>query len=247
MKAQPKSEEELLQEMQEALIAYPTLPLSQLRQIVPGRSARIAAAYYTLVSPEEHKKRKTFLKQQMQKEHLENVLPKGLLTYIENISLSLEEIAKTLKVRPATLRQYIQEQIGETEFQRISGLKRSYQKTKVTPKCRIVTPKSCIEKYVDHHGYILVPTPCWMKRENKYSYEHQVVILKQLGLEELPAGWVVHHINGDKTDNRTDNLALMTVAGHTIHHAGCIHPLSKLTMWEYEEFMIWKSQKITAI
>ena len=163
MKAQPKSEEELLQEMQEALIAYPTLPLSQLRQIVPGRSARIAAAYYTLVSPEEHKKRKTFLKQQMQKEHLENVLPKGLLTYIENISLSLEEIAKTLKVRPATLRQYIQEQIGETEFQRISGLKRSYQKTKVTPKCRIVTPKSCTEKYVDHHGYILVPTPCWMK------------------------------------------------------------------------------------
>jgi len=247
MKANPKSDKELLIEMQTALVAYPNLPLAQLRTMLHGRSSRIAQAYHSLVSPAENTRRRTFTKAQQQKQHYKEALPKGLTLYTENISIGIEKAAKQIKVRPIALSQYIKQELGEEQFNKISALKRSYQKTLKVPQTRVVSPKIHTEKYVDPHGYILVPTPCWMERENKYSLEHQVVILQAIGLPALPTGWVVHHINEDKTDNRIENLALMTQQGHTSHHQKHTHPLSKLTMWEYEEFMIWKSKQTTAI
>lgn len=246
MKTKPVSDEELLQEMQAALTNYPNLSLSQIRTIVKGRSSRIAKAYHSLVTPEENKRRKTFVKAQRQQKYLEENLLKGLNDYVNNIELSLEEVAKQIKIRPATLSQYIKQELGEKKFSKISAIKRSYQRHLLNPKTRVVSPRPNTKKYVDPKGYVLVPTPCWMKRENKYSYEHQVVMLEALKMDSLPKGWIVHHINEDKTDNRLDNLALMTQQGHTAHHQGNSHPLSKLTMWEYEEFMTWKSRQTTA-
>ena len=52
-----------------------------------------------------------------------------------------------------------------------------------------------------------------------------------LGLESLPERLSVHHINKDKTDNRLDNLALVTSAGHQKLHA-CTPPSPKSTLWE---------------
>ena len=53
---------------------------------------------------------------------------------------------------------------------------------------------------------------------NKKRYVHRMVMEEQLGRPLMP-NEAVHHINGDKTDNRIENLVLMTNAEHKSHHA----------------------------
>ena len=43
--------------------------------------------------------------------------------------------------------------------------------------------------------------------------------MEELLGEKLPPDMVVHHINGNKTDNRPENLEIMTRAEHTRLHA----------------------------
>lgn len=48
------------------------------------------------------------------------------------------------------------------------------------------------------------------------EYEHRLVWMKYHG--PIPEGMEVHHINGDMSDNRIENLELMTAAEHNRLH-----------------------------
>ena len=55
-------------------------------------------------------------------------------------------------------------------------------------------------------------------RENGYAPEHRVKASKKLGRQLLPDE-VVHHIDGNKKNNRSKNLQVMTSKQHWhVHH-----------------------------
>lgn len=71
-------------------------------------------------------------------------------------------------------------------------------------------------RYVNQEGYVcvLLPGP----GRSRYKLEHRLVMEQYIG-RPLTPGEVVHHRNGDKQDNRIENLELTTNAAHSAFHA----------------------------
>lgn len=67
-------------------------------------------------------------------------------------------------------------------------------------------------RWLSEKGYWMV-----FDGPGRRRYEHIVIAEKALG-RRLKRGEVVHHINGDKTDNRNTNLLICTSSYHAALH-----------------------------
>lgn len=65
---------------------------------------------------------------------------------------------------------------------------------------------------IDDRGYVRISV------DGGYRYEHRMVMERILG-RELDYNETVHHINGDKQDNRPENLEVLSRAEHAGHHS----------------------------
>lgn len=71
---------------------------------------------------------------------------------------------------------------------------------------------------VASNGYVLVRrTGHPLADVRGYVYEHRLVAYELLG-RPLQRDERVHHINGDRTDNRPENVEVVSTAGHAARH-----------------------------
>jgi hypothetical protein len=107
------------------------------------------------------------------------------------------------------------------------GRKRSGKIIKQCPACsaefqvrpsskQIYCSRSCASKtkggiIVDKQGYRK------LRKQGEYVFEHRFVVEEELN-RPLLSYQVVHHINGNKADNRLENLKVMTRANHQKLH-----------------------------
>lgn len=132
-----------------------------------------------------------------------------LIDEYENKQISLRQIANELDTSYTCLCSYFIKYsipLRETAF----------AKSIATQKER--HPRWQGGKHVCNNGYIEVYCPEHPRaKSRKYVYEHILVMEKHLG-RYLTPNEVVHHINEIKTDNRLENLQLMTNSDHIALH-----------------------------
>ena len=75
------------------------------------------------------------------------------------------------------------------------------------------------ERMVNADGYVKlrVGVEHPLADPNGYAYEHLVVWVSA-GNDRPPPGWMLHHRNEVKGDNRIGNLELITISDHNRHH-----------------------------
>ena len=76
-------------------------------------------------------------------------------------------------------------------------------------------------KHTNPDGYVLVYSQKWSLRKSKQEIQHRVVMQESLG-RRLEKHETVHHINGDRADNRIENLQVRSGR----HGKGVIHKCS---------------------
>lgn len=70
----------------------------------------------------------------------------------------------------------------------------------------------------DHKGYLTIVTPTWYSKDSRRIYFHHFIWASYHRLSRVPKGMVIHHLDGDKTNNSPLNLLLCTSSEHA-----CIH------------------------
>ncbi len=142
---------------------------------------------------------------------------------IEDTDLTLQQIADECDVTWAQVQYYVARHYSK-QFRKERKAK-CYSNSKLGDKNPMKNKTgenhpNYIGDISDGKGYRIQLKPEWYtgRKGSKHVFVHTLVMCDELGLTELPAGFVVHHIDGDKTNNSLNNLALLTNGAHTRLH-----------------------------
>lgn len=92
-------------------------------------------------------------------------------------------------------------------------------KNPMTGRTREAHPRY-VGEVSDGKGYIMVLKPDWYtgRKGSRHVFKHHVVMCEALGLTSIPAGFSVHHIDHNPTNNNLTNLALLSNGAHSRLH-----------------------------
>lgn len=72
----------------------------------------------------------------------------------------------------------------------------------------------------DNKGYLMRLKPLWYtgRKNSKHVFEHSIIVCENLGLSEVPKGWVVHHCDFNPLNNSFGNLVMLLMGDHSRLH-----------------------------
>jgi hypothetical protein len=146
-----------------------------------------------------------------------------LVDLYEHTDTTIVEIAKEIGSSTGPVQRYIVAHY--TEDERYERKTRTYGNSKLGDKNPMTGLHGDLHpnykgEVSDGRGYIMILKPEWYtgRKGSRHVFVHTVMMCEALGLTELPAGFIVHHVDEDPTHNDLDNFALMTVGAHTRLH-----------------------------
>lgn len=150
-------------------------------------------------------------------------MAKDIYAVIETTNRSIQSIADEFNVSLPHVRELYETHYDEA-FKN-ARKRRCYRQSKLGIKnpmfglCGELHPRY-IGDVSDGKGYLMRVKPDWYtgRRGCKHVFVHHIVMCQALGLTEMPKGMVVHHIDGDPTNNDLSNLQMMTPSAHTRLH-----------------------------
>lgn len=134
---------------------------------------------------------------------------KHLIYLYEEQNISLNKIAESLQVNHNALRRYFKKyNIPFKETSYAKSISSKGEKSKNWNGGKTIG-----------NGYVLIKMPDHPNANSRgYIYEHRHIMEQHIG-RYMTHDEVVHHINGNKTDNRLENLLLLTNSEHVALHA----------------------------
>ena len=133
----------------------------------------------------------------------------------------LTELAKTYGLSYHLVRKEIKRRVSDSEWsahntQVVTKKGQDYLRTADTTLWNHPNWKGGFR--VGEDGYVEVIRPEWYPGKHRYIHWHRIVYCMFNGMQPLPKDCDVHHINGDKMDNRLENLEVLSKSEHTKHH-----------------------------